>query len=390
MKPTPQSTPFDTVVHTCGEQPLPILMGCLSVPARRHLFVCSKTTAPLIPRICREADILPESAKTIEVNPYDIRGISEALLADLKGAGGGVCMNVTGGTKPMSIACLITALNRKWDAYYIDTSDRQIIWLTGDRGREPLRPLFTSIEPFVRLSGEQILPPADTASPHPMEIRRELTCHIARELASPLKKLAVRIIRKKVNEQPGTRFAVKSGQLEASLTSNQVASLSTPLGDFTFKDMPDFAVYLAGGWFEEYCCWQLLDLQQRGEIKDLRLNLRTCNEKGEQGKNSKPYQEIDLIFTNGYDLVLIECKSGSIKQEHIQKLENITNRYGGVFGKGILVSVFPPHYGSFPDRLRSSRNIACICGQAIHKLASHVLAVQPKDFIGGKPRKRKM
>ena len=294
-------------------------------------------------------------------------------------------VNITGGTKPMSIACLTSALRKGWEAYYIDTTGRQVIWLSGKRRREPLRPLFTSVDPFIRLSSEEILNPSAAAPTASMKARRQLTFTIAKKLSSPVNKLAQRLAREKLPEKPGVAFEVATGKVQARLTSGGEARLITSEEEFRFGEMSDFAAYLAGGWMEEFCFWKLEPLCRKGKIFDLRLNVSTTSGNG-QGGEKHAFQELDLLFTDGYDLLLIECKSGAVTQEHIQKLENLTSRYGGVFGKGLLLSTFSPRYDTFADRVRNSRNIACIAGRAIHDLPIHVLSVTPGDFIGDKRR----
>jgi hypothetical protein len=383
-----QMVPFDTVIHTCGEQALPILMGCLAVPAKRHVFVCSKKTEPLIARICREAGVDDADALAVEVNPFDIAQISSRLAEAVDSGTGNVSVNITGGTKPMSIACLTTALRKNWQAFYIDTTDRMIIWLSGDRGREQLRPLFTSVEPFIRLSGESIAFPGLTQPTETITARKKLTRLIADRMASLMNKMAQPIIRERLNEKPGVPFDITAGKVRACLRNDRSATFDSPAGNFIFSEMPDFAAYLAGGWFEEYGYWSLLPLHCEEKVFDLRMNVSTTYSETVGGKKKNEHQEIDLLFTNGYNLFLIESKSGSVKQEHIQKLENLAARYGGAFGKGVLVSLFPPSYGSFPDRVRQSRNIACISGSAVVKLAERILTINPGTFHGSPPKQQ--
>lgn len=83
----------------------------------------------------------------------------------------------------------------------------------------------------------------------------------------------------------------------------------------------------------------------------------------EKEKPTQAYsREIDLIFTDGYDLFLLEAKSGGVKQQHIQELENLANRFGGAFGRDFLLPVFPSAYGTIPNRMRESMAVAFLAG----------------------------
>ncbi len=72
---------------------------------------------------------------------------------------------------------------------------------------------------------------------------------------------------------------------------------------------------------------------QSGYIYDLQMNTK-LNTKGVD------YQEFDIIFTDGYRLFIIECKSGGAKTEAVEKLANIRQRYGGINAICIVVTPF--------------------------------------------------
>jgi len=40
-------------------------------------------------------------------------------------------------------------------------------------------------------------------------------------------------------------------------------------------------------------------------------------------------QEFDVLYTNGYELVILECKAGKVKQDYLQKLENLRDTFSG-------------------------------------------------------------
>lgn len=376
---------FDTVVHTCGEQALPILIGCLAVPARRHVFLCSSKTVSIIEKVCKEARIESHDTVTKKVSPFDLNDIHFQLREALKESGDGhIAINITGGTKLMSIACLTLALERNCETYYIDTSNREIIWLNGNRGKQELPPLLKSIAPFIRLSGESIQSADDGVRRRRLEERKKLTSLLA-ENERLANRIAQMITKNKYDRRPGVKFKIESTHYTAELSEKGDAHLKSNQKNFSFPDMPDFAQYLAGSWFEEYCFLKLLPLLRDGRIFDLRLSLSTTYGNSDQ---SNIFQELDLVFSNGYELTVVECKSGSVTQEHIQKCENLTMKYGGSFGKGILVTTFPPSHESNKKRIRNSRFIACVSGLPEYsKLSRQVLSIKPGNLIIPRVRK---
>jgi hypothetical protein len=52
--------------------------------------------------------------------------------------------------------------------------------------------------------------------------------------------------------------------------------------------------------------------------------------------------EIDILINLNNKLIFVECKSGSVKQEDINKMKVIKQTYGGLVSKSILVSRFMP------------------------------------------------
>lgn len=52
--------------------------------------------------------------------------------------------------------------------------------------------------------------------------------------------------------------------------------------------------------------------------------------------------EIDILLNLGRQMIFVECKSGNIKQEDVNKMRIVKDTYGGVISKSILVSRFMP------------------------------------------------
>ncbi|MGL2789816.1 Card1-like endonuclease domain-containing protein [Helicobacter pylori] len=103
----------------------------------------------------------------------------------------------------------------------------------------------------------------------------------------------------------------------------------------------DFRKYIIGGWFEEYIYFELLDLIDKQVIYDLRLNMRLSVESmTDTQRNERPiYAELDMAFSDGKNLYIIECKSGGLKDKGV--LANLSTNaqiFGGANAKCILIS----------------------------------------------------
>ncbi len=117
---------------------------------------------------------------------------------------------------------------------------------------------------------------------------------------------------------------------------------------------------------------------ESGEIKDLRIGLEIAvknnqKESSDHGLNQlqnifgSSYQELDVVFTDGKRLYIIECKAGSVQSEQIGKLQNIVRYFGGIVGRGILASAFPPHQNAVKKRIKESSNVWAISGRNFSK-----------------------
>ena len=52
--------------------------------------------------------------------------------------------------------------------------------------------------------------------------------------------------------------------------------------------------------------------------------------------------EIDVLINIGHKLIFIECKSGKVKHDDINKMRVVKDVYGGIISKSILVCLEMP------------------------------------------------
>jgi hypothetical protein len=136
-----------------------------------------------------------------------------------------------------------------------------------------------------------------------------------------------------------------------------------------FENWPGFAKYLSGGWFEEYAYLQLKPYEDAGVIKDLRINIELRLDRHNAGKVAdwdSAHNELDVVFTDGHSLYIVECKAGNVTQEQVMKLQNLVRYYGGVEGRGIAACCFPSKAESVRKKLKDAKLTLC-CGETFSK-----------------------
>lgn len=236
--------------------------------------------------------------------------------------------------------------------FYFDSRNRYVTFIDSLR-REKIKPI-NAVDVFLRLNSDGLYVPEVTdfqgMSPERQRLTKTLWIYRAK-IARLYKELSA------YNKafQP---FKVARDGLVIELNSDKVAKFKGYGLDFVFYDWPDFAKYISGGWFEDYVYLQCKPYEDSGVIKDLRLNVKLKFE--EQNSFSHPtagvdFNELDIAFTDGYSLYIVECKAGNVTQDHVMKLQNLVRFYGGVEGRGILASCFPPNAESVKKKIQDAR-----------------------------------
>lgn len=114
--------------------------------------------------------------------------------------------------------------------------------------------------------------------------------------------------------------------LKVFINNNLILNLNSPhIADLFFK----------AGW------WELLvacSVSKWPKVKELLLQFEVAFKSDKDAKKN----EIDILINLGHALIFIECKSGIVKQEDINKMRVIKQTYGGVISKSILVSRYLP------------------------------------------------
>jgi len=135
-----------------------------------------------------------------------------------------------------------------------------------------------------------------------------------------------------------------------------------------------FGTYISGGWFEEYMYMLLEPYVKSGKIYDLRIGLEisfkeTIDKKQSFGLGDlrsivgETYQELDLVFTDGKKLYIVECKAGAVKSDHVMKLQNIVRYFGGSGGEGVLAACFAPKSKVTKKKIEDSSTIDLVSGR---------------------------
>lgn len=355
---------FDMVFHLLGQQTLPSVLGVMQFPSKIHVFVTSEDYSANIVR-----NIVPrnESVKEIKVKPFDSLSTKDTILSIIRQYPGHkrVGFNLTGGTKLMYAGALSACHQVNGSPFYFEPGEHKMIWLN-DFSTQEIKG-FSKVDSFFTASGCRISRSGHWTDNPSMERRIPLTKALwqnRREICILYKDL------EKYNNKWAKPFQFSEGGVDVSLSRLGNALCRIGGEEFTYSNCPDFAKYLSGGWLEEYTYLILKPLKEEGLITDLRIGVQL-----DWDDNSRiTVQELDIVFSNGKQLYIIECKAGGAKSEDVMKLQNNVSNFGGVAGRGALVAAFEPQHPNVRKRIEAVKNLGLFIGNSVPELlASKIL-----------------
>jgi len=371
---------FDTVFHLFGEQRLPSLLGIQQFPAKRHIFVCSKRYDAGIMR-----QFLPKGAEfqQLVVNAFDPMSAKVGILRAVSGLGQGerIGFNLTGGTKLMFAGAIAACRKIGGVPFYFEIRDQSLIYLH-DYTTAPIKGI-DNVDKFFQLNGFTVVKQGRWDHSEIKKRRVPLTKKLWKERKT-IAQLYTQITKHcTYDERDFDPFSIRmnvvdsnnsSIGIEARLDDTGKAYLNFGGEEFKYKNCLDFAKYLAGGWLEEYSYLLLEPLLRQGKIRDLRIGLEVSWEDRNRDGITTVAQEFDGVLTDGNRLIIIECKAGSIKADHVYKLQNCVRNYGGTGARGVLVSAFRPPYRSTMRRLDDASNLVLVVGEAVTSNLTSIVA----------------
>jgi hypothetical protein len=363
---------FDVTFHLFGEQRMPSLLGIRQFESERHVFVNSKE----YPAACMRQFIANGKLDELLIDPWDARAVQDKIIlyAERLPKNTRIGLNLTGGTKLMFAGALSAARALGAIPFYFDSRNRSVTFFDSLR-RETIKPI-DSVETFLHLNSDGLeLSKKVAIEENGMALILQqsglkFSKTFMMEVMSPDRQsltLALWKNRAKISKfyqklrdyndifKP---FQEKHDGLIVTLNKEKQAIVQGYGLDLVFNDWPDFAKYLCGGWFEEYVYLQCKPYEDSGVIWDLRLNVKlNLKPKSALGYSNREseYNELDITFTDGYSLYIVECKAGNVTQEQIMKLQNIVRIYGGIEGRGIVACCFPPHSESAKKKIKDAR-----------------------------------
>ena len=383
-------------IHVCliSAQAAPNLLPILDsdFKPKKAIFLVSKTMKQRAEYLAKTFEKLNVKVKLKNISDEFNFGLMEEEIFKLveEYENESIALNVTGGTKLMSIAAenAFSALGKP--IFYIDTDSNHILFISKNEEQKWLPNLEmkakNKIDIYLSAYGSTVL-----STQNPIEREKYLPAiepfiknYDNYTQVIPLLNLHTTLSQSNGYKSEYTKDNKKIGKLDELLLGLDYQGLLNYDGQtIDFKNR-EIKTFLNGGWLEDYTYFQLKEI---ANIEDIACGADVANPKFKLGKNEYSSEnkgnknEFDIVFMAKNKLHIIECKTqlmdknGGIKADDIlYKLETLKD-YGGLMTKKCLVSYF-----EVPEQVKNRANflnIEIIQGKDLQRLKSKI-----QEWIG--------
>ncbi len=371
-------------IHIClvSQQAAANLLPALD-PALKPEKIILVVTAKMQRQASHLTAVLKENAIQAELlqlsNEQDFHQVENELLelaARLEGSA--VTLNITGGTKLMSVAAQSVAQASGWHMFYVDADTDRAIWLGQDK--TPPHPLQEQLKlrHYLRSYGVELTskPNRSQASAAQQLLTQTLVEQVGSlEVSiSVLNALAQDAENRRSLSAPMNEWQLDSRSLNVLLRYFEDASALSVQGDriqFASEAARDF---VKGGWLELHAIQAVHQVTGPLGVRDKAMGLEV------QDVATQTRNELDIAFMARNRLFVIECKTARIDRPQGQgdrtappkandtlfKLAENCRRIGGLGTRGMLVSYRKLHEPEM--KLAKALGIEVVAGADIARL----------------------
>jgi hypothetical protein len=242
-----------------------------------------------------------------------------------------VIINLTGGTKIMLLAAQSVISEKQIKGFYIN-QDYSLIEVPSYERKKIVTGL--SVHEFLVLSGH------NTFSAKSINDFATNDFIVSRQIESfaesnNLYFKVTDFIRKKFKTLPESGLENIDGKTSIKWGANFIEIKNYDKIAFSCRSNLACELFFNSVW------WELLVAEEVSKWSKAKETLLHCELHFKNDKKALK-NEIDILINTGNKLIFVECKSGNIKQEDINKMKIVKQTYGGIISKSLLVSRFMP------------------------------------------------
>ena len=319
-----------------------------------------------------------KSRRWLIKDAYDIDHIRDRIYELLtEYEAGGLALNATGGTKPMSIAAYEEFRELERPIFYVHPEEDRVIWLHPSKqagqdlaDRIKLPEFLQAYGATVTAQGETFGVPADD---------RELTEEIITRIAYYSKALGA--LNYLAQQATGSlKVELNPQQMNDDILADLIhlfskhKRLSIDKQTLTFPT-EEARFYVNGGWLEQHVWGQCLNIKKQSGIQDIGRSVQV--KRLHQGRPVR--NELDITFLKDNRLYIIECKTKRFSAKDqgggadtLYKLDTLKDLLGGLQAKAMLISFTQPN--DYDVQRAGDLRLALCCYNELPKLTEKLLA----------------
>ncbi|MDT3403783.1 Card1-like endonuclease domain-containing protein [Mucilaginibacter terrae] len=321
-----------------GGQILPIYFGIKEfAPDHIHFIVSAESQG-------KSAQIRhligPGKVAEYTCNPYEIssiKSICEKIIRQTI-AGDEVLFNLTGGNKVMLLAAQAVMNEHSFKGVYINQNET-VLHLP-EMTEQPLSCTVTTAE-FIQLTGHQFSGFKKITDISTEDFR---AAEKINDFAIYNEKAYLKILPAVSRNFKTFKDVPVKGTLEINAGLSMNWSEKNVQLTLLGKNVLNVTAPSARELLFRAAWWELIVAEQIKKWVKVKELLLHC-ELPFKGDKTATKNEIDILLNVGRKMIFVECKSGAVKQEDINKMKIVKDTYGGFIAKSILVSRFTPPPG---------------------------------------------
>lgn len=319
-----------------GGQVLPVFVGIKECPPDIIHFIISNESRAKVNLLKPLLNTKRFSENVC--NPFaftSIRQACEKILGTLTSEDQ-VEFNLTGGTKIMVLAAQSLIHENGLTGFYIN-QDNTLLHIPSYKTERVNTEI--SIKEFLEISGHKL---GGSKTLTDFSSDDLSTAEAINDFAIKRDRLFYNLMGKIRSNYNGVKNIPANGKIELNKSTKlmwsgtEVKIEENGSGIFMIQSPNVKGLFFNSSW------WELLVAREISKWTKAKELLIQC-ELPFKTNTAVTKNEIDVLINLGGKLIFVECKSGAVKQEDINKMRIIKDTYGGVISKSILVSKFLPN-----------------------------------------------
>ncbi len=322
-------------ISIVGSQLLPIYVGINEFnPDKVHFIVSNESIGSIAVLIPLLKNIHHSVHNCDAFDFFAIKATCVKIIDEID-SNDNISFNLTGGTKIMVLACQALIIEKGLNGFYINQDDT-LLELPSYTRKKINTELNT--KEFLDLSGHNISSSNVLADFTTDDFKMS---SVIESFANSDKRYSIitNFFRKKYNNSnlkiPPSGKENITYNIEITWDIDKISIKAKSKEFLSLKSKNIHQLFFNSGWWELQVA---KEISNWSKFKELLINCVLPFKI--DVKSSK--NEIDVLLNTGKKLIFVECKSGNVKQEDVNKMKAIKQTYGGLISKSILVSRFLP------------------------------------------------